>query len=136
MTIKNFDKIKTKRFTFLNAELYVSDIKEHTNKYHIQISDFHSNSKCFDVFLIKKEKNLHMICEMILVDTPTHHVAECTLTKNQIMNIDSFLISIEHAVLKNDIMKTYLHLITETQNDKKKNKKLKLANPKGIFGIT
>ena len=52
------------------------------------------------------------------------------------MNIDSFLISIEHAVLKNDIMKTYLHLITETQNDKKKNKKLKLANPKGIFGIT
>lgn len=139
MNIRNFEKIKGVNFFIVGALLYVSLANEDAEKYHIQISDYDSNTLSFELLLYKKKDFLDVKCDLLSLKN-TLSTVTCSinffLKKNDMINVDSFLFSITNEIKKNPLMISYLYLIAETQSYNKQSRKLKLQSVNNIFGTT
>lgn len=123
MQIVNWKKISGEKLTVCGAEMYFTNCEENIKEYKCEI---HTSINKHPVFFLKLKKMPGMFdLEIEHSQIQTGSKVKTLIKVNDIKSIQTFILSVENEISKNNVFKSMCNLIYEIQLESKKKTRLK-----------
>jgi len=123
MQIINWKKLKGEKLSVCGADFYFTNCEENIKEYKCEICTFLNKHPVFFLKLKKMPGMFDLEIEHSQIQTGTK--VKRLMRTNDIKSIQTFIVSIQNEISKNNVFKSMCSLIYELQLESKKKTKLK-----------